>query len=324
MSKRAPAPSNDFHGSLADLRVIAALGREANNGRHPSMHQLLVHVARNYTHADRVIKNLEEKWNRTLVNRKTLKLTPDGERACQFAQRIIQLHDQGPFARRRETLRIGTSNRVMTTFLAPKVKAFLGGLPRGKTNRVDVDLDLIESTRENLLTALMNDDVDCAIFGAVNDVIPAGLRRYLISDHHATVMIAAKDGYEAFDRKLRDDNYQVRIPELSKVNVCLIHSDLKGALAHLPPPEDGYSRIVVENYASVVAVVKSQIAVGLVIDLGLDEDVLRFDIHPEDGVSPRNVAIWTRDRELSPITQRFMSVVLGRPLDTTDTAEAAV
>ncbi len=316
MPKRASNPPADFHGTLADLRVIAALGREAHTGNHPSMHQLLLHVANNPSHADRVIKHLEIKWGRALINRHTLQLTPDGERAYQFALRLTQIHEHGPFAQRRETLRIGTSNRVMTTFLAPKIKAFLAGLPRKGKQRVDVDLELTESTRETLLFALQNDNIDCAIYGAIDEEVPAGLRRHLISAHHATVLIAAREGCEVYNQKLLDDGYKVKISELNKAHVCVIRSDLKQALIHLPPPADGYSRIVVENYASVVSVVKSGIAVGLVFDLGLDHDVLRFELDPDDGVRPRSVAIWTRDnRELSLLTRRFMSVVLGREID---------
>ncbi len=315
MSKRAPSSDPDFHGTLAQLRVVAALGHEVRTGKHPSMHQLLSHVANNATHADRVIKELEAQWKRTLVNRHTLKLTPDGERAYQFAQNLIKLHEQGPFVRQRETLRVGTSNRVMTTFLASKIRAFLESRPKGK-GRVDVDLELTESTRDSLLFALENEDIDCAIFGAMDDVIPDGLRRDLISDQHATVLIAARDGHGVYNAKLFADGYKVKIKELATADVCLIRSDLKGPLAHVPAPQDGYSRIVVDNYASVVSVVKSGIAVGLVFDMGLDDDVLRFELDPVDGAKTRNVAVWTRvDRVLSPITRRFMSVVLGRDVD---------
>lgn len=261
-----------------------------------------------------------ERWNRPLLNTITLKLTADGERAYDYACRVLDAHAPGPFVKPRETLRIGTTNRVMTAFLGPKIREFLWQhrTHRKRANpeitQMDVDLELSESSLDEILATLRLEDIDIAIGGIPTDDRTEDLDRTSIDGKLETVLIAAKSGCGEFTKTRFNEGRRVEWSELSTTDLCVIRSDLHGVLGSLPPQAEGFSRIVVENYASVVSVVKSGAAVGLVLDMGLPEDVLKFELAAwKNRPRTRELAIWTRRGEkLSATAQAFINAVTGR------------
>ncbi len=303
----------DFNGSLAELRVLGDLLVTIAKQKYASRNQLFKDLSKSPNWPKKTIEEFESRWGKKLIVGKPLQLTEAGRQACEFATRVLREYEGGPFMAR-ETLRIGTSNRVMTAFLAPQIRKFLEAR-RQRPNTGDVDLRLSESSRQELILALQNEEIDCAIFGSQEDGLSAEFHRYVISDH-ATVLIAPPEGEGPYNRKLMEAREPVRLADLDAVNVCLIQNDLTGVLAGLPRQRPGYSRIVVDNYASVISLVRSGGVVGLAFDMGLDPDLLRFEFHPADKIRARQVSIWTRaDREPTGAIRQFIEVVLGRPLN---------
>lgn len=261
-----------------------------------------------------------ERWNRRLINGNTLKLTDDGERAYEYACRVLDAHAAGPFAARREILRIGTTNRVMTAFLGPKVREFLfhhRARPKHGTaadvKPIDVDLELRESSLDEMLLSLRREEIDIAIGGVPVGGMPKDLDQFSIDGRLETVLIAAKSGCGDFTRARFQEGRKVEWMELASADVCVIRSDLHGVLGHLPAPAPGNTRIVVDNYASVASVVRSGAAVGLVLDMGLPDDVLKFELGAKGRPTARELAVWTRRGEkLSPTAQAFINAVTLR------------
>jgi DNA-binding transcriptional LysR family regulator len=205
---------------------------------------------------------------------------------------------------------VGTSNRVMTASLAQLLKVFTDTLPKSS----GITVFLKESNREDLPKQLRDGEIDVAIFGALDDGAHNGFRRKLISSHKM-VLIAPRLGFGPYNQKLFDSGELVRMADLDNVHLCLIDADRDTILGHLPEPRPQSNRFVVDNYSSVVSVVKSGAAAGLVVDMGLDDhDLLKFPIDPKDDIRDWQVAIWTLQNQTpSPLAQEFIKVVLGRP-----------
>lgn len=313
---------NANKATLSELQCYRQIVSAIKLGVCTSAHQVWAKTNFGPAYCKMTLDHLEgsERWNRQLVNTITLKVTADGERAYDYACRVLDAHSAGPFVKPRETLRIGTTNRVMTAFLGPKVREFLW---RHRTNRkrsaadvsqMDVDLELSESSLNEILSALRLEEIDIAIGGIPTDDQTADLDRTSIDGKLETVLIAAKGGCGEFTKTRFNEGRRVEWSELSTTDLCVIRSDLHGVLGSLPPQAEGYSRIVVENYASVVSVVKSGAAVGLVLDMGLPEDVLKFELAvSKNRPRTRELAIWTRRGEkLGATAQSFIHAVTGR------------
>lgn len=312
---------NKLTASLAELQVYCEIVRAIKSGSCKTASQVWQATSYSRPRCLKVLDTLKgpDRWNRALVNTSTLKITDDGERAYDFACRILAAHVADPFAGRRETLRIGTTNRVMTAFLGPKIREFLWQhrVRQSQTAKAggvvaDVDLEMRESTLDTILTQLRREEIEIAIGGVPLDGMPPDLDHCAIDGRLETVLIAAKNGCGDFTKSRLQEGRRVKWSELACADMCLIRSDLYGVLGHVPAPAAGYSRIVVENYASVVSVVKSGAAVGLVLDMGLlDSDTLKFELEEsKDRPKARRLAIWTRrGGKLSPTAAAFIEAV---------------
>lgn len=300
---------NNDGPSLSELRFLKHLGDRTLTESFDSMHKLHERMPYAAAHCQKTLDRLEsrERWGRRLINRNTVQLTADGRAAYQYACAVLEQHASGPFSRQRETIRVGTSNRVMTAFLAPKLRHFLAD-----RNGADVDLELRELSLDQMLMELRLGQIEIAIGGAPLEPLPRGLTRRSILGALPTVLIAGAGGCGVYDERLLAAGHRVRLAELSAADVCLIRQDWHGALALLPRPEAGYSRIIVDNYASVVSVAQSGAAVGLVLDMGLPAGILKFELEPSERPQPRELSVWTRSGDdLSPTAQRLIRVVLG-------------
>lgn len=307
--------------SLAELQCYCEIVRVIKGGSCKTASQ--VWQATNYSrpYCLDILDTLHgpERWNRVLINTSTLKITDDGERAYEYACRILAAHAADPFADRRETLRIGTTNRVMTAFLGPKIREFLWRhrirqkeATKAGNLLADVDLELRESSLDAILSLLRREEIDIAIGGVPLDGMPPDLDHSPIDGRLETVLIASKNGCGDFTKNRLSEGRRVKWSELATADLCVIRSDLHGVLAHLPLPAAGYTRIVVENYASVVSVVKSGAGVGLVLDMGLlDSDTLKFELEEsKDRPKARKLAIWTRrGGKLTPTANAFIEAV---------------
>lgn len=307
--------------TLAELQCYCAIVRVIKWGTCKTANQVWKAARYSRPYCLDILESLRgpERWNRLLINTATLKITEDGERAYEYACRILEAHGADPFAGRRETLRIGTTNRVMTAFLGPKIREFLWQhrirqkkAAQAGEELADVDLELRESSLDLILNSLRREEIDIAIGGVPLDWMPPDLDHTVIDGRLETVLIASKDGCGDFNKNRLREGRRVKWSELRTADMCVIQSDLRGVLGHLPQPAEGYSRIVVENYASVVSVVKSGAAVGLVLDMGLlDSDTLKFELEESvDRPKARRLAIWTRRRDkLTTTATNFIHAV---------------
>ncbi len=298
--------------TLRELQCFRAIVETMQAGPHRSANALFKKLDYAPSYCKATLERLkgDGRWNRRLINFTRMEVTEDGLKAYQYACKVLDTHATGPFGKRREKLRIGTTNRVMTAFLGPKLQEYLTLRRRAADARtVDVDLELQESTIDEILEALRQEQIDLAIGGIPSQGPPSDLDKVGIGGNIATVLIAGKKGYEGFNKAREARKEVVSWDELARAHVCVIRSDLAGALAHLPKPAEGYSRIVVDNYASVVSVVHSGAAVGLVLDMGIPKDVLlQFELDAK--IRPRTLAVWKRKGEkLTPLAQEFLDVV---------------
>ncbi|HAC91749.1 MAG TPA: hypothetical protein DCF63_14150 [Planctomycetaceae bacterium] len=87
--------------------------------------------------------------------------------------------------------------------------------------------------------------------------------------------------------------FRQSVKDLASTNFCLIRRDQRGTFKNLPEPSAGFSRIVVDNYSSVLAMVRAEAAVGLVINYGVPVDLLKFDL-ADSSLSAQSFAIWSR------------------------------
>ncbi len=324
MPKTAAKPRLDVAqttATIAELQCYRDIVALMKRGGWKSLNQVWKEVGYSPSYCKMTLDRLKsaKRWNRRLINANTLKLTDDGERAYEYACRILDAHAAGPFATRREILRIGTTNRVMTAFLGPKVREFLfqhRARPKSAAHDVkpmDVDLELRESSLDEILLSLRREEIEIAIGGVPVDGLPKDLDHFSIDGRLETVLIAAKSGCGDFTKARLNEGRRVEWLELANADICVIRSDLHGVLGHLPRPAPGYTRIVVDNYASVASVVRSGAAVGLVLDMGLPDDVLKFELAAKNRPTSRELAVWTRRGEkLSATAQAFISAVTAR------------
>lgn len=298
--------------TLRELQCFRDIVEMIQTGPHRSANALFKKLEYVPSYCKATLERLksDSRWKRRLINLNNLELTEDGLKAYQYACKVLDTHATGPFGKRREKLRIGTTNRVMTAFLGPKLQEYFTLRRRAADARlVDVDLELQESTIDEILEALRKEQIDLAIGGIPSQGPPSDLDKVGIGRNISTVLIAGKKGYESFNKAREARKEPVAWEELARANVCVIRSDLAGALAHLPKPGEGYSRIIVDNYASVVSVVQGGAAVGLVLDMGIPKEVLlQFEIDAK--IQPRTLAVWKRKGEkLPPLAQEFLDVV---------------
>src|SRR5206468_868402 len=93
-----------------------------------------------------------------------------------------------------------------------------------------------------------------------------------VRDCVATVMIASSQ-HERWGRHARKLRKEVGFGDVAGETVCVIEADLHTVLAGLPEPTPGGGRILVENYASVLAFVRTGLAIGFIPQLDIGDDL---------------------------------------------------
>ncbi len=254
----------------------------------------------------------KERFSRKLVIRDSPKLTRDGQEAFGYARKVLSAYHLQPFQHKRFTLRIAATNRILTTMLAPFFQTFVENY-KLKTGE-DIDIEILETTFEQSLHLLETGEVELA-FGAGNDsknrhrkLVP----RTLISDLQI-VLIAPRQGMYGFTKRRENEGKKASIAELKRANLCLIRRDFRDSFSEEIPPDQGFSRIIVDNYSSVIAMVQAKAAVGLVVDIGIPGDLLKFSL-AESHLSQQVFAVWQHDdAKLSEAGGMLWDYVVNQP-----------
>lgn len=279
--------------TIAELMFLKKLGATLSSGDPgSSMLQVAKRAGVNYAYLHNALGKLEsrERFNRKLVVRDSPKLTRDGAEAYGYACKVLAAYDLQPFQQGRITLRIAATNRILTTMLAPLFQTFVENFKQ--KNKEDIDIEILETTFEQSLHLLETSEVELA-FGAGNDAKkrhPKLVQRPLISDLQI-VLIAPRQGMYGFNKRRETDGRKARLSELKRTNLCLIRRDFRDSFAEEIPPDPGFSRLIVDNYSSVISMVQAEAAVGLVVDIGIPGDLLKFSL-AESHLSQQIFAVW--------------------------------
>jgi DNA-binding transcriptional LysR family regulator len=189
----------------------------------------------------RALAELRKVYGRQLVNRSTVTLTSEGEAVYTWAKDLLELHARGrrwPLGGR-EQVHIGTSSWILTFLVPEMVRAFLADLAKRKRLDPDlpeVDLGFGEYDVEQILVALRKGAVHAGLAAVFTTGTFPGLAVRTVRERVSTVMIASSQ-----------------------------HE--RWGLAGLPLPASGGRHILVENYATVAALVRAGVAVGFIPQL---------------------------------------------------------
>ncbi len=130
-----------------------------------------------------------------------------------------------------------------------------------------------------------------------------------LRDDLRMIVVAPSKGVGIFSRRAHKEGFKPTIKDFASTNFCLIRRDQRGTFKNLPEPKEDFSRIVVDNYSSVVAMVRAEAAVGLVINYGVPGDLLKFEL-ADASQSAQSFAIWSRSgRPLSVAAQSLYDCV---------------
>jgi DNA-binding transcriptional LysR family regulator len=278
--------------TIADLIFFEKLGSTISGGAGDSMLAVASAAGLSYPHLHNTLGKLEsiERFGRRLVNRELIALTKEGEEVLAYARRVLDVYRVRPFKSSRVTLRIAATNRILTTLLASYFPAFMENY-RKKTG-LELNIEILEATFEQLLTWLEVGEVELA-FGGASTHKHEKLMHVAIRDDLKMIVVAPPKGIGVFSRRAQKEGYRPTVRDFASTNFCLIRRDQRGTFRNLPEPKEGYSRIVVDNYSSVVAMVRAEAAVGLVINYGVPGDLLKFDL-ADASQSAQSFAIWRR------------------------------
>lgn len=298
--------------TIAELVFFERLGSFLLGSRSKSMVQVAEAADFTNAHCHNTLAKLEStsRFGKKLVDRQSISLTKEGEEVLVYARRVLATYRLRPFQSSRVTLRIAATNRVLTTLLASYIPAFLESFKAQSQN--DVDIEILEATFEQVLTWLEIGEVELA-FGGVN--ISGNSHTKVVVESSAShpklvaeslreelrmVVVAPPKGLGVFSLRNKRERMKVSMKSLDMTNLCLIRRDMRGDFRDLPPPAPGYTRIIVDNYSSVLAIVRSRAAVGLLIDQGIPTDLLKFEF-ADSNLSAQNFAVWHRKgMDLSP------------------------
>ena len=285
--KRPGKPEREGEGRLRptmeSLRVFVELAQkigaaERQGTRYASLSEAAEGMSSSYSKSNvfRALEELRKVYGRQLVNRNTVMLTKEGETVFGWAKTLLDHHAKGtkwPIGAKEE-IHIGTTNWILTFLLPEVVGAYVGDRAKRKRKTPDlpeVNLRFGEYDVEQLLVDLRKGAVHAGLAG----VFAAGpwpdLVVETIRERVETVMIASSED-ERWGRDARRRRKDVSLSEVTKETVCVLRSDLDTVLAGLPEPESPGSRIVVESYASVVALVKARVAIGFIPGLGRGDE----------------------------------------------------
>jgi DNA-binding transcriptional LysR family regulator len=296
--------------TIAELLFFEKIGSTLSASRCESMARVASRSEINHAHFHNTLKRLEgrTRFSRRLVDRKLVTLTKAGEEVLAYARNVLATYRSRPFQTGRETLRIAATNRILTTLLATYLPRFIASY-KEKTGQ-DIDIEILEANFEQVLSWLDVGEVELA-FGGMNPSShnhPKLIHQSIRNDLRM-VVIAPPKGLGMFTIKKQREQMKVHLGDLGTTNVCLIRRDYRGDFRKLPNAEHGFSRIVVDNYSSVVSVVRAGAAVGLVINYGLPNDLLKFEFS-DTILSAQNFAVWRRKGiELSTTAQALQETV---------------
>lgn len=280
--------------TIADLVFMEKLGSAISAGVGDTLVAVAAAAGLTYAHCHNTLGKLEsvDRFHRRLVDRERMALTREGEEVLAYARRVLETYRVRPFSSSRVTLRIAATNRILTTLLASYIPQFMENY-RKETGQ-ELNIEILEATFEQLLTWLEVGEVELAFGGASTPGHKhEKLTHKLIRNDLRMILVAPPKGYGTFSLRKHKEGFKASIKELASCNLCLIRRDQRGSFRNLPDPNPGYSRIVVDNYSSVIAMVRAGAAVGLVINYSLPSDLLKFEL-ADTSQAAQSFAVWQR------------------------------
>jgi DNA-binding transcriptional LysR family regulator len=307
---------------LAD-RLKAAAGQGT---RYASLSAATAGMSSKKANVFRALAELRKVYGRPLVYRGTVTLSPEGETVYAWAKALLELHARGkqwPLGGR-EQVHIGASSWILH-FLVPEIaRAFQAGRAERQEDRAeqqaedpdlpdfpDVDLAFSEYDLEQILVALRKGAVHAGLAALFTTGPFPGIAVQSLRGGVSTVVIASSQ-HQRWGQPTRKHRKEVALAELAGETVCVIEADLYRVLSSLPPPTPGGGRILVENYATVAALVRSGVAVGFLPQLhrgpepshpaydGLEVYGIKEGDRPKDKIATRTLAILRPSGEKLP------------------------
>jgi DNA-binding transcriptional LysR family regulator len=268
---------------MESLRVFVELAQkieaaEKQGTRYASLSEAAEGMSSSYSKSNvfRALEELRKVYGRQLVNRSTVMLTKEGEAVLSWAKALLEHHAKGtkwPIGAKEE-IHIGTTNWILTFLLPEVLTAYAKDRAKRKRKAPDlpeVNISFGEYDVEQLLVDLRKGVVHAGLAA----VFAAGpwpdLEVETVREKVETVMIASSDD-ERWGSDARRRRKDVSLSEFAGEIQCVIKPDLETVLAGIPEPVPPGSRIVVESYASVVALVRARVAIGFIPGLGRGDE----------------------------------------------------
>ena len=280
--------------TIAELTFFERIASVISGTTCDSMLQVAIAAGYTNAHGHNALAKLEsqERFGRTLVDRKRIALTKEGEEVLAYTRNVLRNYSDRPFQTGRTTLRIAATNRILTTLLSSFIPAFVETYRA--ESRTDIDIEILESSFDQVLSWLEIGEVELAFGGVtVSNNSHPKLDLDLLGTNLGMVLVAPAKGLGTFSVRNCNDGMKIVLKNLEATNLCLIRRDLRGEFGELPSPAAGFSRIVVDNYSSVIAMVRARAAVGIVINCGIPNDFLKFEF-ADMNLSAQKFALWQR------------------------------
>jgi DNA-binding transcriptional LysR family regulator len=268
--------------TIDSLRVFVELAERlkaaaAQGTSYASLSKVAKDMAYSKSNVFRALVDLYEVYGRRpLVNRNKITLTDVGEAVYTWAKALLELHARGqqwPFGIR-EQVHIGASSWILHFMVPEMARLFLADLAKRKRRNADLpDVDLVfgEYDVEQILVAISKGTVHAGLAAIFTTGTFSGIAVQTVRERVSTVMIASSQ-HERWGRDTRKHQKEVAFTDLAGETLCVIEADLYRVLAGLPPPAPGVCRILVENYATVAALVRAGVAVGFIPQLHRGEE----------------------------------------------------
>jgi DNA-binding transcriptional LysR family regulator len=129
-----------------------------------------------------------------------------------------------------------------------------------------VDLVFGEYDVEQILAGLRKGAVHAGLAAVFTPGPFPDLAVQTLRERVSTVMIASSE-HERWGKEARKHRNEVGFADLAGETLCVIEADLYRVLAKLPEPTPCVNRILVQNYATVAALVRAGLAVGFIPQL---------------------------------------------------------
>ena len=323
--KRARDSEGRLRPSIDSLRVFVELGErmkaKADQGMSfASLSEAADSMSSSYSKSNvfRALEDLRKVYGRQLVNRSTVALSAEGEAVYAWARSLLHLHAKGrqwPIGER-ERIVIGTSNWILNFVLPEPVRIYLDDRAKRKCQNpslLDVDLSFGEYGVEQMLAALRKGTLHAGLAAVFSAGSWPDLTAETVRPQVATVMIASSQHERWGAQKHRKE---IGLAELAGETLCVLEADLYTVLPGLPEPRAGGSRILVQNYASVVALVRTGGVVGFIpqLDMRREPNPAVYQglevYHVKDELPLRTLAILRRTGgDLPEEAETFLRIV---------------